>query len=206
MKDLTRRLLGRSRDEDDDPYWDAFIHRAPADPKNTLIDVITRSPGGGVFSPRTEVHDPHAMAGHLAQLSLFFGADIAGIAATDARYVAPAETAAGDQPDTSAEQLAVLYPRAIVLAVHWEYDLETARGMGGQFGLQKVAVANFHLRSYIREFGYEAVFARLTSHALAAAAGLGTLGPNGRLVTPQYGERVVLGDVVLTDMPLTPHS
>jgi epoxyqueuosine reductase QueG len=36
---------------------------------------------------------------------------------------------------------------------------------------------------------------------LAAAAGLGTLNPDGRLVTPKYGARIHVS-VIRTDLPL----
>jgi epoxyqueuosine reductase QueG len=39
---------------------------------------------------------------------------------------------------------------------------------------------------------------------LAAAAGLGTLNAEGRLVTPQFGAQVYVANVIRTDLPMAP--
>jgi hypothetical protein len=40
--------------------------------------------------------------------------------------------------------------------------------------------------------------------ALAAAARLGTLNPQGKLVTQRYGMKVHVANVIRTDLPLAP--
>jgi len=201
---LVRKLFGRDP-EKDDPYWDFFLNRPLADPKNLVLDVITKSPGGGLFHQKMDVHDPLAVSGHIVQLTKFFGASLVGIARTEpalVQLVVPAGQSEEDLPPP--DQIANLYPLTVVSLAHWPYDPIKHRGMGGQLGRQKVAAANFHLRSYIREIGYEAVFGTPTSPALAVNAGLGTLDASGRLVTSQFGRDVAMETVVLTNLPMVP--
>jgi hypothetical protein len=198
---LLRRLFG-SRD----PYWDRFVNRPFVDSKNMVLDLITTSPGGGVLAVKTDVHDPPAMAGHMLQLAEFWGVDAAGVTATDPAWLPPqpVDGQGGDAPaDTRA--LAEEFPRTIVCGVYPDFDPK-AQGMGGRFAEQKLAVANFNLRSYIREIGYGAIFATPTvSGQVAAAAGLGTMDKDRRFISAAHGRELVLGQVVLTNLPMEPH-
>ncbi len=196
MIGLVKKLLGK---EEKDPYWDYFLNRPLADPKNLVLDVITESPGGGVFHQKMDVHDPKAVAGHVVQLTQFFGADLVGIIATDPGLI-KYEGASLPPP----EELVSVYPYTVVSLAHWEYDAEKNPGMGGQLGRQKVAAAHFHLRSWIREVGFEAVFAYPASMKIYEAAGLGTVGSNGRLRTKEYGDKVAVETLVLTNLTMVP--
>jgi epoxyqueuosine reductase QueG len=65
--------------------------------------------------------------------------------------------------------------------------------------------ATFTLGAYIRELGYRATRVEAeNADRLAVAAGLGTLGPDGRLVTRRFGRGVHVAEVILTDLPLQP--
>ena len=71
--------------------------------------------------------------------------------------------------------------------------------------LNKGAFATFNLAAIIREWGFRATRAQQVDGArLAAAAGLGNLDRGGRLVTPQFGAKVHVADVILTDLPVQP--
>jgi hypothetical protein len=176
-----------------DPYWDRFVNQPFVDPKNMLVDLITASPGGGVFAVKTDVHDPAAMSAHMIQLAEFWGASATGVAATEPAW-------AGDDPQ------AAQYPFAIVCGVLRGFDAN-AQGMGGRHAEQKLAVVNFNLRSYIREIGYGAEFVTpISSPQAAAAAGIGTISGTGELVAKGRGRGLALGQVVVTDLPLQPHS
>lgn len=205
MLRLLRRLLPSK-----DPYWDQFVNRPFADPKNLILDLITASPGGGVSAAKMDVHDPAAMTGHMLELAKFWGADAAGVTATDPAWLEPdqseqSESDGGREP-VDAQALARELPRAIVCGVRRDFDA-TAQGMGGRFAEQKLAVANFDLRSYIREIGYNANFATPSAPSLpAVAAGLGSLDKDGRFTSKEHGSRLVLGQVVLTDLPMQPHT
>jgi epoxyqueuosine reductase QueG len=61
----------------------------------------------------------------------------------------------------------------------------------------------FVLSAWIRELGFRAKVAPETNgEELAAAAGLGKINGDRRLVTPQYGTDVHVADIILTDLPL----
>jgi len=63
----------------------------------------------------------------------------------------------------------------------------------------------FVLSAWIRELGFRATAApHPDAEKLAAAAGLGKLNPDGRLLTPKYGTRIHVADVIRTDLPLAP--
>jgi len=86
-----------------------------------------------------------------------------------------------------------------------DYDPRTSPGVGGQVPVQNGLFTTFVLSAWIRELGFRAT---ATPHAraeqLAAAAGLGTLDADGRLVTRELGPRVHVANVILTDLPLAP--
>jgi hypothetical protein len=168
-----------------DPYWDGFLHRPPADPRNVMTPAILPGPGGNVFLNQTEIHDPAAMSGHVKELAKFLGADATGIAAE------PADAG---------------YPFAISCLVAAVEEVREPTGIGGQFALQKCATVNFNLAAYIRELGYEAAVVQEDAHTRAAAAGLGTLDAGGRLVSRAYGRRVAIAGAILTNLPLVPNS
>jgi len=205
VTNLINKLLGKDPHKDD-PYWEYFLNRPMADPKNLVMDVITKSPGGGLFGQKLDVHDPKAMAGHCVQLVKFFGADFGGIIRTDPNLVQIVVPDGISETDLLApgQQLPDRYPYTIVSMVHWAFDAKQHPGMGGQLGRQKVAAANFHLRSYIREIGYEAIFATPVSNQLAVKAGLATLDGQGRITTSEFGRDVVWETVILTNLPMIP--
>ncbi|MBV9329304.1 MAG: hypothetical protein JO352_36840 [Chloroflexi bacterium] len=171
---MTRPKLPR-----DDPYWDAFIHRAPADPNNVITHAFKQVKPGGVNPVKTEVHSPNVMSAHVKELARFYGADLVGIVALDTGF-------------------------GIVCGVRTDYDSQSAVGIGGQTPAMKGLFATFTLGAYIRELGYTADASEADRERLAAAAGLGTLDAGGRLVTRQFGRNVQVTDVMLTDLPLEP--
>jgi epoxyqueuosine reductase QueG len=61
----------------------------------------------------------------------------------------------------------------------------------------------FVLSAWIRELGFRATRSgEADAERLAAAAGLGKLNADGRLVAPGHGTKVHVADVILTDLPL----
>src|SRR5260370_7945626 len=98
----------RRRVESDDPYWDAFINRRPADPNNLVMHSFKQVEPGGVNPVKTEVHSPNVMSEHVKELAQFYGADLVGIV----------------QLDPSGRS-------AIVSALRTEHDTQKAAGIGG---------------------------------------------------------------------------
>jgi len=167
-----------------DPYWDFFINTPPADRANTVLDVIRKAPAGNVFPTRADLHSPEVTASHVKGMATYLGADLVGITRLD-------EDDAG-------------HPFAVVCAVRADDDPRGAPGIGGQVPVQNGLFVTFVLSAWIRELGYRAsTTTSLDGARVAVAAKLGTLDRNGKLVTPQYGTRVHVADVIRTDLPLT---
>ncbi|HEV8725809.1 MAG TPA: hypothetical protein VGW77_34770 [Candidatus Binatia bacterium] len=178
--------LGKNSHKDD-PYWDFFINTPPADLANTVTEMIRNAPEGNVFPTKTELHTPEITSSHVKGMAEYFGAELVGIARLN-----PDETHDGES-----------YPFAVICAVHADYDPRQALGIGGQVPVQKGLFISFVLSAWIRELGFRASAAPdPDADKLAAAAGLGTLNQEGRLVTPQFGANVHVANVIRTDLPL----
>jgi hypothetical protein len=167
-----------------DPYWDSFINRPPADPNNVIPFAFRGLKEGDPNPAQTAVHSPNVMSGHIKELGQFYGADVVGIVGL------------ASEPGF-----------AIVSVLKADYDPRAAQGVGGQTPLLKGLFETFTLAAYIRELGYSA--RRLSvednrGERFAAAAGLGTLDANGRLVHQRFGRDVHVAEVIITDLPLQP--
>ena len=170
-----------------DPYWDFFIHTPPADRANLVTEMIRAAPEGNVFPAKADIHTPGVTSSHVKEMARYLGADLTGIAGLDSND--------NDQG----------YSFAVVCAVRAEHDPREAPGIGGQVPAQNGLFITFVLSAWIRELGFRATaLADPNGEKLAAAAGLGTLNPDGRLVTPKYGTRVHVANVIRTDLPLAP--
>jgi hypothetical protein len=178
--------------EPKDPYWDVFVKRPVNDIRNLPQEAL-RSPGGAVNPTRMDLHTPEITADHLKQLARFLGAELVGVV----RLSSPQ---AADDPDAEP------FPFVVVCAVRADYDPRTSPGVGGQVAVRNGRFVTFTLASYIREMGFRATNQLpADEQRLAAAAGLGTLGANGRLVTAAGKARVHVADeVIFTDLPLAP--
>jgi hypothetical protein len=183
----------------DDPYWDFFINTPPADLANTVTEMIRSAPEGNVFPTKAELHTPDITSSHVKELARYLGTDLVGIARLN---VAPSPLPQGGEGKTEGDEQ---YPFAVVCAVQADYDPRDAQGIGGQVPVQKGLFITFVLSAWIRELGFNAT-AALDPNAeqLAAAAGLGTLDTQRRLVTPKFGTRVHVANVIRTDLPLAP--
>jgi hypothetical protein len=162
-----------------DPYWEAFIERQPADPNNVIPYGFKQVKPGGVNPVKTEVHSPNVMSSHVKDLARFYGADLVGIVQLPQRF-------------------------GIVVVMRSDYDMRSAVGVGGQTPALKGLFATFTVGAYIRELGYAADASDVDVERIAAAAGLGTIRPDGRFVTREFGPNVHVADVLLTDLPLQP--
>src|SRR6266851_3042927 len=179
-----RLPFSRQGDRDRDPYWGAFINTPPADPNNVIPHAFSQVRDGETNPVRTEVHSPNVLASHIKEVGRFYGADLVGIV--------------GLKSDEGF---------AIVSVLRADYDTRAAAGVGGQTPALKGLFATFTLAAYIRELGYRAT--RIfgdgdRGERLAAAAGLGHLNADGRLVTPRFGRLVYVAELILTDLPLEP--
>jgi hypothetical protein len=135
-------------------------------------------------------------------MAQYFGAELVGIAKLSSNeppssLPSPPSRGRGEGEGEEA------YPFAIICAVHADYDPRAAPGIGGQVPVQNGLFISFVLSSWIRELGFRASAAPdPNAEKLAAAAGLGTLNEEGRLVTPQFGANVYVANVIRTDLPM----
>jgi hypothetical protein len=174
-------------DSRDDPYWEHFLSAPVGDARNSVPALIRGAPEGAVNPARETLHTPEITSSHIKELARFLGADLVGIARL--------ESAAPEDGES--------YPFAIVCAVRAEHDPRDTPGFAGLVPDENGLYVSFVLSAYIRELGYRATARGGTdAERLAIQAGLGTLNAAGRLVTPQYGTRVHLADLIRTDLPL----
>ena len=188
----------RKNSHRDDPYWDFFINMPPADLANTVTELIRNAPEGNVFPTKAELHTPEITSSHVKGMAEYFGADLVGIAklpSTDS----PSSPLTGEERGEGDEPC----PFAVICVVRADYDPREAPGIGGQVPVQNGLFISFVLSAWIRELGFRAVAAPdPNAEKLAAAAGLGTLNEQGRLITPQFGANVHIANVIRTDLPL----
>ena len=154
------------------------------------------------------VTDPAAMSTRVKEVARIYGADLVGIARVDQRWV---YSDWFERATQKSGKLVVKYKYAIVLAI--EMKAEQINHSPGLESSAEVALAYSRmaeiaasLAAYIRALGYPAIPCgndTLQSIPLAIDAGLGELGRNGLMLTPEYGSRVRLCKV-LTDLPLAP--
>jgi hypothetical protein len=177
-----------------DPYWDFFVNTPPADLANTVTELIRNAPDGSVFPTKAELHTPEITSSHVKGMAEYFGAELVGIAKLNHLSRLPPGEGQGEGDH---------YPFAIICAVHADYDPRTYPGIGGQVPVQNGLFITFVLSAWIRELGFRASSAPdPEADKLAAAAGLGTLNRDGRLVTAKFGANVHIANVIRTDLPL----
>ncbi|HXV84961.1 MAG TPA: hypothetical protein VEG60_34385 [Candidatus Binatia bacterium] len=181
----------------DDPYWDFFINTPPADSANAITEMIRNAPEGNVFPTKAELHTPDITSSHVKELARYLGTDLVGIV----KLVPPSVVPAEQSKDQGEDQ----YPFAVICAVQADYDPRQAQGIGGQVPVQKGLFVTFVLSAWIRELGFRATATPdPDAEKLAAVAGLGALNAESRLVTPKFGTRVHVTNVIRTDLPLAP--
>ncbi|GAH33599.1 putative reductive dehalogenase (rdhA), partial [marine sediment metagenome] len=175
---------------------------------------------------RITVDDPVKETRDVKKVAKFFGASLVGVCELDRRWVYSHRYALGNtlpivREEITDEEMAAgtsekieipeEYKYAIVCAIEMNYELlrsSPTYTMGGATGLcySKMAFIAGSLAQFIRSLGYKAIPMgndTACSIPLAIDAGLGELGRNGLLITPEFGPRVRLCKV-FTDLPLVP--
>lgn len=158
------------------------------------------------YRDRYEVEDIAEMTRQLKRAARFYGASLVGVAELDRRWLY-----ANRRFDLEPLELSKEVRYAVVMAIEMgEVGIAAspacpAAAATGR-GYSRMAFAASCLAEFIRNLGYVAVPAGNDmglSIPLAIDAGLGQLGRNGLLITPEYGPRVQLCKV-FTDLPLAP--
>ena len=154
---------------------------------------------------RHPVSCPTEMSQQVKAAARTYGADLVGICELDRRWVYSHQR--GGQP----VEIGPEYRYAVVMAVAMDPvaikaspAFRSAAAVG--VGYSRMAFSIACLAAFIRHLGYQAIPMgndTALSIPLAIDAGLGELGRNGLLVTPEYGPCVRLCKV-FTDLPLAP--
>lgn len=144
---------------------------------------------------------------HVARL---YGANLVGICKVDRRWV---YSHAFERATERHFRLNIPYKYAIVLGTEMSWShLNDSPGAEASavtaLGYSRMAILSASLAKYIRALGYPAIPSgndTAQNIPMAIDAGLGELGRNGLLLTPEYGPRVRICKV-FTDLPLIPDA
>lgn len=158
------------------------------------------------YQTKHPVKDPQEMTRKLKRTAQFIGADLVGIAEINTKWVYKTE-----RYTLSPLELPEEVKYAVVMAVEMDElgiatSPETPAAAATGLGYSKMAFISSILAEFIRNLGYTAIPSGneiAFSIPIAVDAGLGQLGRNGLLITPEYGPRVRLCKV-FTDLPLVP--
>ena len=192
----------------------------------TLAEINPGMSGAAVKPPegtRVDVSDPQRITFIIKKVARYFGADIVGVCRLDRRWVYahsydfnPYTAGNTEKPMgiPAPQEMPEKYQYALVLGFEMDYDIyryTTSVLAGGATGLgySQMAYTNALIAEYIRNLGFSVIDCTTNDVALtvpmAMQAGMGDIGRNGLLITPQFGPRVRLSKII-TDLPLVPDS
>jgi len=157
------------------------------------------------YKQKYEVKNPDEMTTQLKKAAKLAGASLVGVTELNMDWVFANERYSLDPLELPEVKYAVVIAIEMdELGIATSPHSSSAAAVG--MGYSKMAFIAGTLAEFIRNLGYTAVPSgndTAFSIPLAVDAGLGELGRNGLLITPEYGPRVRLCKV-LTDLPLTP--
>lgn len=163
---------------------------------------------GPLASPNVIKDTPANFTRKLKGLAQFYGAKITGVAEANEQYY---YTHRGRMDESFGDVVDNILPYTFVFAVEMDKDcIDCAPHLPQSVAVTKgyvdAAIIGMILTYYIKSLGYEARNHMDGNYLMIMplaekAAGLGDLGRNGLLITPEYGPRVRLG-AVSTSMPL----
>jgi len=216
---LARGYLGedtknRWLSESPDPFWRMFY--AYTRKENSFVWHLRRAVDGPVKTESVIIGSPEEASSKVKAAAKYFGADLVGITHLEQVYVYSHRGRNTDLEDGRfGEEIVNRHKYAIVVGYAMDYDrikqsnsYETDAETGRAYAeAAKIAVL---LAEFIRELGYPALAHHFRQEdvlhvPLAVAAGLGELGRNGYVISPEFGPRFRTG-VVTTDLPLAVDS
>lgn len=159
------------------------------------------------------IDEPTEVTQEIKKAARFLGASLVGVCELDRRWLYSYAYLLHKNGGHEVQKIEIPeeYKYAIVIAIEMDYQAigcspacpaSAATGLG----YSKMAFIAGLLAQYIRGLGYQAIPMgndTACSIPLAIDAGLGELGRNGLLITPEFGPRVRLCKV-FTDLPLAP--
>jgi ferredoxin len=152
--------------------------------------------------------DREWMTKRVKEVARFYGANVAGVTQIDQRWI---YSHTFERSTGNYERNEARFKYAIVMGIEmdWKHINESPRfeaSAATAMIYSRMSELAGSLAKYIRALGYPAAPSGNDTGQnipLAIDAGLGELGRNGLLITPQFGPRVRLCKV-LTDLPLIP--
>lgn len=154
--------------------------------------------------------DPATMSRHIKKVAKFLGASMVGICELDKRWVYSHSYHMMNH-DHEVVKMPEEAKYAIVIAIEMDYQMiktspSCIEGAATGLGYSMMAFVAGSLAHFIQDLGYTALASAndsALSIPIAIDAGLGELGRNGLLITPEFGPRVRLCKV-FTDLALVP--
>ncbi|UCE41030.1 MAG: reductive dehalogenase [Candidatus Aminicenantes bacterium] len=155
--------------------------------------------------------DPIKITDGIKKVGSFFGATKVGVCDLDRRWLYSKGYTKAEGGKSFDFEIPEEYKYVIVLAIEMDYDAIACSPDGPAssatgLGYSRMAFEAGLLAAYIRGIGYKAIPCgndTACSIPLAIDAGLGELGRNCMLITPEYGPRVRIAKV-FTNLPLVP--
>ena len=183
-----------------------------------IAAVLAKKSGGksgSAYKPsegdKIDVSDPQRVTSDIKKVAKFFGADLVGICELDRRWVYSHSHFNGpDGPIYKPQEVPEEYKYAVVMGFEEDYNLlkyypTYIADAASSMGYSRMAITNDYLSTFIRGLGFKAIDCTTNDVALsipmAIQAGLGDLGRNGLLISPQFGPRSRISKVI-TDLPL----
>jgi reductive dehalogenase len=168
---------------------------------------------GKVRPGKPVASNPAAMTEHIKRVARALGFDVVSVGKSHPSFLYAGITTptgdAGERPVETPQELARQFPFFIVGSVAWDHELIQAHrhhigDAAYELAAQKTNLIYAALEGYIHELGYRTLRGAMNGQAGAVASGLGELGRNGLVITPEYGARIHLSDLIMTDLPLLP--
>lgn len=169
-----------------------------------------------MIEPREDL-EPWKLTQHLKESATRYGADMVGCTELDKRWVFSENIYKQivfkeiEKPEETEEEFIIPnhITHAVVMGIAMSKEdirksPQVAAATTTDWGYSKMGIASVSLAEYIRALGYQAIPCMndtALSIPLAIDAGLGQLGRNGLLITPEYGPNQRICKV-LTNMPL----
>jgi len=181
---------------------------------------LSYSPPEGV---KIDANDTKRITNYLKKAATYFGADLVNFCKLDRRWTYSRTYDGVSAVDASCSKIVkgesqphevpdkIQY--AIVLGFEEEYDMikyfpSYIADAATSRGYSNMAITNAYLTAFIQYLGYKAINATndvALSIPMAMQAGMGDIGRNGLLITPNFGPRLRLSKVI-TDLPLEVNS
>ena len=191
--------------EDEALRWGSVVN--PRKPTSDEAQFRVYRPPEGA---KTDTSDAEKTTRMIKKAARWFGADLVGICSLDKRWLYASESI---QVSPQIQNVPDELQYVIVMAFEMDYDLISyystyAANAATRMGYTEMAITNAHLAAFIRNLGFQAVECGNDtglSIPMAMQAGLGDIGRNGILITPEFGPRIRLSKVI-TDLPLVPDA